>query len=216
MCIRPCGQDTNCSFSPISFKLHMSVVDEERRSPIDFGSQRKGQLWHFVYIKPCGHDTDYIFLPAHFQTSPKSCWWWDVEHYWFWVAGSKFKVTFGLCLKPCWHDTDCSFSPTTSNFTCKLWMIRGGILIDFGSGESKVKVNFSTLLMKPCGHDKDQSFCLITFKLHMQSCWWWEEESYWFLITGSKVKVKFGTLPVKPLGCDPEYSFCGITFKHHM
>ena len=35
----PCGQDSNYSFCPITFKLHIKVVDDERRNPIDFGSQ---------------------------------------------------------------------------------------------------------------------------------------------------------------------------------
>ena len=38
LCISPCGHDTDYSYSPISFRLHMSVVDDERRNPIDFGS----------------------------------------------------------------------------------------------------------------------------------------------------------------------------------
>ena len=32
------------------------------------------------------------------------------------------------------------------------------------------------------------------------SCGWWEEEPYWFWVTGSKVKVNFGTLSVKTCG----------------
>ena len=35
----PCGQDTHYRFCPITFKLHMQVVDDEMRVPIDFGSQ---------------------------------------------------------------------------------------------------------------------------------------------------------------------------------
>ena len=41
--ILPCGHDRNYSFCPITFKLHMWVVDDERRNPIDLGSQ--GQRW---------------------------------------------------------------------------------------------------------------------------------------------------------------------------
>ena len=33
--------------------------------------------------------------------------------------------------------------------------------------------------------------------LHV-SCGWWEEEPYWFWVTGSKVKVNFGTLCKRP------------------
>ena len=51
LCITPCGQDTDYSFCPITFKLHIEVVDGERRNPVDFGSRVKGQgqLWHSVY-----------------------------------------------------------------------------------------------------------------------------------------------------------------------
>ena len=38
LCIRPCGHDSDYSFCPITFKLHVLVVDDERRNPIDFGS----------------------------------------------------------------------------------------------------------------------------------------------------------------------------------
>ena len=37
--VKPCGQDTDYSFCPITFKLHMEVVDDGRRNPIDFGSR---------------------------------------------------------------------------------------------------------------------------------------------------------------------------------
>ena len=38
LCIGPCGHDTDYSFRPITFRLHIQVVDDERRNPIDFGS----------------------------------------------------------------------------------------------------------------------------------------------------------------------------------
>ena len=34
LCIKPCWHNTDCSFSPITFKLQ--VVDDEMRNPIDF------------------------------------------------------------------------------------------------------------------------------------------------------------------------------------
>ena len=34
-----CGHDTGYSFCLIAFKLHMQVVDDERRNPIDYKSQ---------------------------------------------------------------------------------------------------------------------------------------------------------------------------------
>ena len=52
-----------------------------------------------------------------------------------------------------------------SNFICKLWMMRGTLLIL--SLGSKVKVKLGPLSTKPCGHNTDYRFCLITFKLHL-------------------------------------------------
>ena len=34
-----CLHDTDYSFCLINFKLHMHIVDDERRNPIDFGSR---------------------------------------------------------------------------------------------------------------------------------------------------------------------------------
>ena len=39
--VLPCGHYTNYSFCPITFKLYMHIVDDERRNPIDFGSKVK-------------------------------------------------------------------------------------------------------------------------------------------------------------------------------
>ena len=54
------------------------------------------------------------------------------------------------------------------------------------------------------------------FQTSHGSCWWWEEEPYWFRVVGSKVKVNFGTLCIKPCGHDTDYRFCPITFKLRM
>ena len=35
----PCGYDSDYSFYPINFKLHMHIRHDERRDPIDFGSR---------------------------------------------------------------------------------------------------------------------------------------------------------------------------------
>ena len=35
---KPSRHDTDYSFCPITFKLHMQVANDERRNPIDFGS----------------------------------------------------------------------------------------------------------------------------------------------------------------------------------
>ena len=61
---------------------------------------------------------------------------------------------------------DTVFDQSLSNFTCKLWMMRGGTLLIWVPG-SKVKVNFGTLRIRPCGYDTDYRFSPITFRLHM-------------------------------------------------
>ena len=45
------------------------------------------------------------------------------------------------------------------------------------------------------------------------SCGWWEEELYWFCVTGSKVKVNFGTLYKRPCGQDTDYNSSPITLN---
>ena len=35
----PCGHNADYSFSPITFKLNMQVVDDERKNPVNFESQ---------------------------------------------------------------------------------------------------------------------------------------------------------------------------------
>ena len=46
--VKPCGHDIGYSFSPMTFKLHMQAVDDERRNSIDssHGVKGQGQLWH--------------------------------------------------------------------------------------------------------------------------------------------------------------------------
>ena len=44
LCIRPCGHDTDYRFSPITFRLHMQVLDDERRNHIDFRSRSQRSM----------------------------------------------------------------------------------------------------------------------------------------------------------------------------
>ena len=37
--IKPCGHDSDYSFCPITFKLHMHIRHDEKKNPIDFGSR---------------------------------------------------------------------------------------------------------------------------------------------------------------------------------
>ena len=70
-CVRralPCGHDTEYSFCPITFKLHMHIVDGERRNTIDFWSRSKVKVnFGTLCRKSCGHDTDYSFCAITFR-----------------------------------------------------------------------------------------------------------------------------------------------------
>ena len=53
-------------------------------------------------------------------------------------SGSNVKVNFGtLCIRPCGHNTDYNFSQSLSNFTRRLWIMRGGplLILVIGQGE---------------------------------------------------------------------------------
>ena len=102
--IKPCGNNTDRSFYSITFKLHMQVVDDERRNPIDFGSWGQNVEVKFgtLCIKPCWHDTDCSFSPITFEEEP----------YLFHVTG--LEVNFEtLLVKLYEHDTGYSFYPIT-------------------------------------------------------------------------------------------------------
>ena len=62
--------NTDYSFCPITFKVHMHVVDDERRNPIDFRSRGKSQ----GQLRESACETVLAgyrlqFLSDHFQTS---------------------------------------------------------------------------------------------------------------------------------------------------
>ena len=98
------------------------------------GVKGRGQLWHFVY-KTLWARYRPKFLPDHFQTPCVSCGWWKEEPYWFWVMGSKVKVKFGtLVYKTLWARYRPVFAQSLSNFTGKLFMMRGGTLLILGHG----------------------------------------------------------------------------------
>ena len=48
--IKPCGHDSDYSFCPITFKLHMHIRHDERRNPVDYGSW--GQMSRST-LAPC-------------------------------------------------------------------------------------------------------------------------------------------------------------------
>ena len=170
----------------------------------------EGQLWHSVYQTLC---TRYRlqFLPNHFQTSHVSCGWWEKEPYWFWVTGSKIKVNCDtLWIRPCGHDTD--FAQSLSNFICKLSMMREGTLLIWGHGIKGQGQLWHSVYMTLWSWYRLQ-FMPNQFQTLYVSCGWWEEEPYWFGVTGSKVKLTFSILCIRPCGHNIDYSFCPITFK---
>ena len=171
----------------------------------------EGQLWHFTLW------TRYWlqFLPNHFQTSHVSCGWWEEEPYWFGSQGQRWRSTLALCVSDIVHTIQTTvFAQSFSNFSCKLWMMRGGTLLILVTG-SKVKVNFGTMYKTLWTRYRLQ-FLPNHFQTSPVSCQWWEEEPYWLWVIGFKVKVNFGTLFIWPCGHDTDYSLCPITFKLYM
>ena len=113
-------------FCPITFKLHMQI---------DFGSQgqRSRSTLALCCIKTLWERYRLQFLPNHFQTWHAGCGWWEEEPYWFWLIGSIVMVNFGtLLVKPCGCNAGYSFCLITSNFICKLLMMRGETLFILG------------------------------------------------------------------------------------
>ena len=50
LCIRPCGHNTDYSFCLLTLKPHMYIVHDERRNPINLGSQ--GRISRSI-LAPC-------------------------------------------------------------------------------------------------------------------------------------------------------------------
>ena len=110
-------------------------------------------------------------LPDHFQTSHVSCWLWEEESYWFLVTVSKVKVNSRIQTKV--------LAQSLSNFSCMLWMMRGGSLLILAHGVKS----------------QGQIWHLwVQYKWVWVQTWWWQEEPYWFWVMGSKVKVNFAQL----------------------
>ena len=107
------------------------------------------------------------------------------------------------------------FVQSLSNFTCTFAMMRGGTLLILGHGVKGQGQLWHSVYKTLWARYRPQ-FLLNHFQTSHAHLPWWEEEPYWFWVTGSKVKVNFGTLYIKPCGHDSDYSFCPITFKLHM
>ena len=107
------------------------------------------------------------------------------------------------------------FAQSLSNFTCTFTMMWRGTLLILGHG-----VKGQGQLWRSVYKTLWTRYRLQFLPNHFQTAHahspWWEEEPYWFWVTGSKVKVNFGTLCIKPCGHNSNYSFYPITFKLHM
>ena len=71
--IKPCGHDSDYSFCPITFKLHMHICHDERRNPIDFTGSKVKVNFGTQYVIPCGHDSNYSFCPITFKLHMHIC-----------------------------------------------------------------------------------------------------------------------------------------------
>ena len=72
-------------------------------------------------------------------------------------------LSIAICLVSTTQTT--VFAWSLSNFTCKLFMMRGGTLLILGQ-RSRSDLALCVCI-KPCGHDTGYNFCPIIFKLHM-------------------------------------------------
>ena len=107
------------------------------------------------------------------------------------------------------------FAQSLSNFTCTFTMMRGGTLLILGHGV-KGQGQLWHSVYKTLWTRWRLQFLINHFQTSHISCRWWEEEPYWFWVTGSKVKANFGTLCIRPRGHNSDYRFCPIYFKLHM
>ena len=157
------GTDSDYSFCPITFKLHMHIRHDERRDPIDFGlrSQRSRSTLALCTLNLLGTITTTVFVQS---LSNFTCTFAMMRGGTLLIFGSresKVKVDFGtLYIKPCGHDSELQFLPNhfqTSHAHCA--MMRGGTLLILGH---EVKGPGQLLASTVFAH--------ITFKLHMHIC----------------------------------------------
>ena len=100
------------------------------------------------------------------------------------------------------------FAQSLSNFTCKLWMMRGGILLILGHGVKGQSQHWQSVY-KTLWAGYRLQFLPNHFQTPHVSCGWREEELYWFW--GSKVNVNFRTLCIRPCRHNTDYRLSQIT-----
>ena len=117
--------------------------------------------------------------------------------------------------KTLWAGYTLVFAQSLSNFTCKLFLMRGGTLLILGHGV-RGQGQIWQSIFKTLWTSYTLQFLLNHFHTLHVSRSWWEEKLYWFWVMGLEVKVKFGSLSLKPFGHATHYNFCSITFKRYM
>ena len=138
LCIRTCEHNTDYNFSPITFKIHMQVVDDERRNPIDFGfgGQRSRPTLEpyrlsLIRFKLHMYMDDETTVLA--KSLPKfTCNLWKLRRGTLSILGHREEGQGQLWHSACgtlWAQYRLVFTQLLSNFTCKLIMRRGTLLI---------------------------------------------------------------------------------------
>ena len=92
--------------------------------------------------------------------------------------------------KPYWHDKDYIFAWSLLNFLI-MYTVNDERKnpIDFGTRGKWSRSSLALCLWRILGI-MQTIIVLADFRTPSVSCWWWEEEPYWFWVTGSKLKVK--------------------------
>ena len=160
----PCWHDRDFSFCPITFKLHMKVVADERRNPIDFGSWGQRSNLTLCLLNIVGTIQATVFSQS---LSNFTCELFMMRGGPLLILGQRSRSTRALSVYRLVGIIQTTvLVQSLSNFMFKLWVMRGGTLLILGRGVNGQGHRWH-LSLKPCGYDKDYSFCPITFKLHM-------------------------------------------------
>ena len=118
----PYGRNTDYSFCPVAFKLHLYVVDDERSTLLILGQGSKVKVnFGTLCIRPCGHNTDYTCCSPITDIIP-------LQQPWRGYSNVAARVWLGewvgTCVCQallCGRDTDYIFYPI--NFKLHMWVV---------------------------------------------------------------------------------------------
>ena len=136
-CALPCGHDTDYSFCPITFKLHMYVVYDKRRKPINFGSWGERSTLTLCLWNLLGKIQTTVFA---LSLADYTCQLLMMRGgtLLFWVMtkwGQRSRSTLALYVLNLVGTIQTTFLfQSLSNFTCQLLMMTGGSLLILGRG----------------------------------------------------------------------------------